>query len=226
MPNMGSPMSGPLVTRPRLGLSPTSPQQDAGIRIDPAPSLACATGTAPAATSAAAPPLDPPAPRPVSQGLRVTPYLSDSVAKSTAISGTVVTPSTARPAALNLRITPVSCRATTPRRARLPIVNGTPSATGPWSLMRNGTPDSGPSSAWSSARSNTGVASPLRRASAHSRAALAAVSTSAAVTSPARMRSRSPAASYLAYSCVSMASSRSSGVQRRLVGATAHQGQH
>ena len=54
------PPSGPTETRPRAGFSPTSPQHDAGIRIEPPPSLPCATGTIPAATAAAAPPLDPP----------------------------------------------------------------------------------------------------------------------------------------------------------------------
>ena len=44
---------GPHGVRPRLGLSPTSPQHEAGIRIEPAPSLPWAIGTAPAATSAA-----------------------------------------------------------------------------------------------------------------------------------------------------------------------------
>ena len=87
-PNSGSPTSGPDGTRPRLGLSPTSPQQDAGIRIEPAPSLPCAIGTAPAATSAAAPPLDPPTPRSRSHGLRVGPVRRGSVAKLIANSGT------------------------------------------------------------------------------------------------------------------------------------------
>ena len=44
---------GPTDTRPRAGLSPTSPQHAAGIRIEPPPSLPCATGTIPAATAAA-----------------------------------------------------------------------------------------------------------------------------------------------------------------------------
>ena len=42
-------------SRSRVGLSPTSPLTEAGIRIEPPPSLACAIGTAPAATSAAEP---------------------------------------------------------------------------------------------------------------------------------------------------------------------------
>lgn len=46
--------------RSRDTLRPTVPQHEAGILIEPPPSLACATGTTPAATSAAAPPEDPP----------------------------------------------------------------------------------------------------------------------------------------------------------------------
>ena len=47
-------------SRPRLGLRPTRPQQAAGMRIEPPPSLPCATGTMPAATAAAEPPEEPP----------------------------------------------------------------------------------------------------------------------------------------------------------------------
>src|SRR5690606_41548980 len=52
---------GPGLIRPRVALSPTSPHAEAGMRIEPPPSLPCATGTTPAATAAAAPPLEPPA---------------------------------------------------------------------------------------------------------------------------------------------------------------------
>ena len=59
---MGMPAaSADLATRSRVGLNPTRPQQAAGIRIEPPPSLACAIGRAPAATSAADPPDDAPA---------------------------------------------------------------------------------------------------------------------------------------------------------------------
>ena len=68
-----SPTSGPSEVRPRLGFSPTSPQQLAGILIEPPPSFACAIGTMPAATAAADPPLEPPGERPRSQGLCVGP---------------------------------------------------------------------------------------------------------------------------------------------------------
>src|SRR6201989_863615 len=74
-----SPLSGPWLTRPRLGLSPTRPHSLAGMRIDPPPSLAWATATIPAATAAALPPLDPPGERDRSHGLRHGPYACDSV---------------------------------------------------------------------------------------------------------------------------------------------------
>jgi hypothetical protein len=46
--------------RARVGLSPKSPQHEAGMRIEPPPSPPWATGTIPAATAAAEPPLEPP----------------------------------------------------------------------------------------------------------------------------------------------------------------------
>ena len=65
--------------RPRDGLSPKMPQQEAGMRIEPPPSVACAIGTTLAATRAAAPPEEPPELYPVFQGLRVGPCSSGSV---------------------------------------------------------------------------------------------------------------------------------------------------
>src|SRR3954463_12310238 len=59
-PAQPSPTTGPWLTRARVGLSPTSPHSRAGMRIDPPPSLACATGTMPLAPAAAGPPEDPP----------------------------------------------------------------------------------------------------------------------------------------------------------------------
>src|ERR671918_115524 len=53
--------AGQAGTRPIVGFSPTTPQQLAGILIDPARSVPSASGPRPAATAAAAPPLDPPA---------------------------------------------------------------------------------------------------------------------------------------------------------------------
>src|ERR1700732_2716276 len=60
-------------TCPRLGFSPYRPQWLAGIRIDPPPSVASAPEPIPAATAAAAPPLDDPVVNSGRQGFRVVP---------------------------------------------------------------------------------------------------------------------------------------------------------
>src|SRR5210317_2125734 len=51
---------GPRGVRARLGFMPNRPQHEAGIRIEPPPSVALAKGKIPAATAAAEPPDDPP----------------------------------------------------------------------------------------------------------------------------------------------------------------------
>src|SRR5580658_5706467 len=77
-------------TRPRLGLRPTRPQQEAGIRMEPPPSLAWAAGNMPAATADPAPPLEPPGVCAGSHGLRVTPKRSFSVTVIEPNSGVLV----------------------------------------------------------------------------------------------------------------------------------------
>ena len=62
-----------MVLRARVGLRPTSPQQAAGARIEPKPSVACAIGSIRAPTAAAAPPLEPPEIRERSHGFFVGP---------------------------------------------------------------------------------------------------------------------------------------------------------
>ena len=89
--------------RPRCGFSPKSPQQAAGMRIEPAPSEAEAIGTRPAATAAALPPLEPPGVRCSFQGLRVTPKVADSVKPQIASSGSSVLPTTIAPASRRRR---------------------------------------------------------------------------------------------------------------------------
>ena len=59
-PNQYSPLAGPAEINPREGFRPNKPQQAAGMRIEPPPSLAAAIGTTPEAMAAAEPPLDPP----------------------------------------------------------------------------------------------------------------------------------------------------------------------
>ena len=90
-------------TRPRDGLIPKSPQHEAGMRIEPPPSLPWATGTSPAATAEAAPPLEPPGVRDVSHGLRQSPFSSDSVIAIVPNSGVFVLPMITKPASRILR---------------------------------------------------------------------------------------------------------------------------
>jgi hypothetical protein len=70
--------AGQTGTRPNVALKPTSPQNDAGMRIEPPPSVPSAAGTIRAATPAAAPALDPPAVNCGFHGLRVTPVSGES----------------------------------------------------------------------------------------------------------------------------------------------------
>src|ERR1700758_5350791 len=100
-PSPTSARAGPTVIRPWLGLSPTSPQHDAGMRMLPPPSEALANGTIPAATAAAAPPLDPPGVRSNDHGLRVGPHATGCVVGRLPISGLFVRPAITRPAAFN-----------------------------------------------------------------------------------------------------------------------------
>ena len=78
------------------------------MRIEPPPSLPWAAGARPAATAAAAPPLDPPGVRVVSHGLRHGPFSSDSVTAVIPSSGVFVFPITTKPASFSRRTTAAS----------------------------------------------------------------------------------------------------------------------
>ena len=97
-PRPVSDRNGPVVMRPWEGFNPTSPEHEAGIRIEPPPSLAWAIGTMPEATAAAAPPEDPPGVREVSHGLRVGPKAIGSVTGRVPSSGLEVRPRVTSPA--------------------------------------------------------------------------------------------------------------------------------
>ncbi len=145
--------SGPTGVRPRVGFSPNSPQHDAGIRIEPPPSLACATGKMPAATAAAAPPLEPPGVTSRFQGLRVGPNSFGSVNGVMPNSGVLVLPKMTAPARRK-RSTSVESRAgLKSARNRLPAVCGTPAIAASRSLSSSGTPRNGASEAGSAAAS-------------------------------------------------------------------------
>src|SRR2546430_7465975 len=99
-PAQSSPNSGPLEIRPRAGLNPTTPQHEAGIRIDPPPSPPWARPQSPAATAAAAPPLEPPAVRLLSTGLRAGGNIGPSVTGRAPNSGAFAFPRITAPSPL------------------------------------------------------------------------------------------------------------------------------
>src|SRR5689334_6862154 len=102
-PPQPSPRSGPMGLRARVGFNPNTPHADAGIRIEPPPSLAWATGTIRAATAAAAPPEEPPEEWSRFQGFRVGPKRRDSVVGTKPSSGLEVLPKIVSPASRKRR---------------------------------------------------------------------------------------------------------------------------
>ena len=89
---------GSSAMRPREGLRPTTPHHAAGMRIEPAPSFACASGTMPAATAAAEPPEEPPGVCSSRQGFRVGPSASGCVVDWSPNSGAFAVPTATSPA--------------------------------------------------------------------------------------------------------------------------------
>src|SRR5262245_53896564 len=108
------------LTRPYVGLSPTTPVSDAGQRIEPPVSVPIAARHSPAARAAAEPPLDPPALRSRSQGLQVggesVPYANSCV---------TTFPRMIAPASSSRAVTALSSAATWPSLVREPHRVGT-----------------------------------------------------------------------------------------------------
>ena len=144
---MTSPIIGPSLIRCRVVFSPTRPLLEAGMRIEPPPSLAWAIGTIPAATAAPEPPLEPPAERDVSQGLRVAPHAFGSVVATIPSSGVFVLPKVIRPAARKrwARVVSTGEVKLASLSSCMPRLSGSPALAAPRSLSRNGTPLNGPS---------------------------------------------------------------------------------
>ena len=94
----GSDWSSAAGIRPGDGRSPTTLQNDAGLRMLDARSDPSANGSIPVATAAAAPPLLPPAVRVRSYGLRVAPNTRLNVCEPAPNSGVLVLPITIAPA--------------------------------------------------------------------------------------------------------------------------------
>ena len=138
--------SGYAGTRPKLGFSPTLPQNAAGMRTEPAPSVPTPSGPSPAATAAAVPPDDPPGVFVGSHGLRVMPVSGELVSPLHPNSGVVVLPMSTAPASRSRAVT--GC-------VDVPRLVGVDGAAAPQrrparvrirSLIDTGTPSSGPTS--------------------------------------------------------------------------------
>src|SRR6187399_1945080 len=118
------------------------PQSAAGWRIDPPVSDPSASGTIPAATAAAEPPLEPPGMRSTAQGLRVGPKAEFSVDEPIANSSQLVLPMKTAPAASRRETTVASKGGTNDSRIREDAVVRTPQVLR-LSLRATGTPARG-----------------------------------------------------------------------------------
>jgi len=87
---------------------PTTPQNAAGWRTEPPVSVPRAAGTAPAATSAAEPPEEPPGTRARSRGWSTRPNAECSVEEPIANSSRLALPAMSAPAAFSLVTTVAS----------------------------------------------------------------------------------------------------------------------
>src|SRR3954454_15890623 len=86
-------------TRPYVGVTPTTPQKDAGCRTDPPVSEPRDTTAVPCATTAAEPPLDPPGTRSGATGFRTGPNAEFSFDDPIANSSQFVLPRMTPPSA-------------------------------------------------------------------------------------------------------------------------------
>src|SRR5215210_2824771 len=128
--------------RPNDCLKPKMPQNAAGMRIEPAPSLPCASGPRPAATAAAAPPLDPPGVLARFQGLNEGPNTRFPESPFQPNSGVLVLPSMTAPAAYNRSTTGASSSGIQPGSTNDPRAGRMPRV-GVRSLIEVGIPASG-----------------------------------------------------------------------------------
>ena len=172
-------------TRPSDGRSPTTPQNDAGLRSEPPMSEPSASGTIPARRAHAAPPLEPPAERVGSTGLRVVPKTVLNVCEPAANSGTLVLPMVTAPAVRIRSTTSSSASGTWSAKSGEPYVVRHP-ATSWVSLNANGRPWRGPSRSPAVVASSAAAA--LRRARSSSSETIAL---SSGLRSAIRARCRS-----------------------------------
>ena len=178
--------------RPRDGFSPTSPHTRPGCGSSHRRRCACATGTMPAATAAAAPPLDPPVERVGVPRVAGRADAIGSVVAGEPNSGVFVLPTMTSPAARKRR---TRCVSAAPPAERLehgmPRWYGSPAACATVLEQERhaGERPAGSGPAATARASNSGVTTALSTGFAASMRAIAASTSSAGVTSPrARVR--------------------------------------
>ncbi len=111
---------------PSEGLKPTTPQQAAGMRLEPPPSVPSEIGPMPVATATAEPELDAPGVTFASIGFRVRPNNGDVAACKWPNSGVVVLPTRIAPAAFARDTETASVAGTLVSSRREPMVVRTP----------------------------------------------------------------------------------------------------
>src|SRR5512146_1654287 len=131
------------LTRPYVGLTPTTPQNAAGWRTEPPVSEPSAMRTMPAATAAAEPPDDPPGTRSGAIGLRAGPYALCSVDEPIANSSMFDLATMTAPACSSRATAVARYGLTYPSRIREPHDVGSV-VVAMLSLITTGTPASGP----------------------------------------------------------------------------------
>src|SRR6478752_2170366 len=133
-------------TRPWVGLCPTVPHHELGMRTEPPWSPPIARSTSPEATRAALPDDEPPVVRSLSHGFRTGPVTDVWLPPEKQRSSQTDLPVIVAPASSSRVTTVASTLGTNPSRVCEPFIIGTP-ATAVLSLTATVRPASGPSSA-------------------------------------------------------------------------------
>src|SRR3954451_13720543 len=105
-----------VLIRAYVGFRPDTPQNAAGMRIEPPVSVPSASATAPVASATAEPPLEPPGTRSGSYGLRHGGKCGLTLVMPQANSWVSVLPTTIAPASLALRTAAASAAGTWPAK--------------------------------------------------------------------------------------------------------------
>ena len=155
--------------------------------MEPPVSDPSATGTAPAATSAAEPPLEPPGVRVSSQGLSTAPKAEFSLDDPIANSSQLVLATITAPAASSRSTTVASYGAMNRSRMREPAVVRVPRAQ-MLSLIATGTPASGSLARCSSSRASTAAARSRARSAVTVRTALSRPASASAAIAASQAR--------------------------------------